>query len=187
MTKEQYEAKKLALVEEIERAFDGVQREDGVTLHEAEVIDNYGSWYERRAARLKDAETRWQDIPIDLIRDCDSNLSFLDAKGFHYYFPAYLIWDLYFCDCEDEDFESNTLGVIDYKLLAREGAEADDYFLERFNFFDAEQRKVIAHYLQFSLERLNFLTEYENLESSFFDTSRKKYQWALDVYWGQFL
>ena len=35
-----YEKRKLALIEEITVAFDGVSREDGVTLHEATVIDD---------------------------------------------------------------------------------------------------------------------------------------------------
>lgn len=58
MTKLQCEAKKAALIAEIERAFDGFEREDGVTLHEASVIDDHGSDAERAQARLDDPETR---------------------------------------------------------------------------------------------------------------------------------
>ncbi|MFG6099650.1 DUF6714 family protein [Leptothoe sp. ISB3NOV94-8A] len=79
-----YENKKLALIKEINEAFDGVAREDGVTLHEAMVIDDYGSPAERAEARAQDTEDQWQDVPEDDIRFSDAVLSFLDSKGFHY-------------------------------------------------------------------------------------------------------
>lgn len=82
--KRAYKAKKLALIEAIIEAFDGVSRGNGVTLHEAMVIDDYGSPAERAAARAQDTEDKWQDVPEDDIRFSDAVLSFLDAKGFHY-------------------------------------------------------------------------------------------------------
>ncbi len=96
-----YEQKKIALIEEITAAFDGVSREDGVTLHEATVLDDYGSLEERAEARKQDTEDNWQDVPEEDIRFTDAVLSFLDPKGFHYYIPAYVVWYLRNIDNED--------------------------------------------------------------------------------------
>lgn len=82
------------LIAEIIAAFDGVSREDGTTLHEAESIDNRESGEENRAARRLDSEQRWQDVPDIAINACCSALSFMDAKGFRYYIPAFLRFGL---------------------------------------------------------------------------------------------
>ena len=92
---------KAALIAEITSAFDGVPREDGGTLHQADVIDGYGSPEEKAAARAKATETQWQDVPEDAIRFTGAVLRFLDAQGFRYYLPAYLICYLIHMDDED--------------------------------------------------------------------------------------
>src|ERR1700680_2624371 len=79
------------LIAEIMTAFDGVSREDGTTLHEAMAIDDYKSDEEQQAARGFDTEQRWQDVPDEEILACESALSFLDAKGFRYYLPAFMV------------------------------------------------------------------------------------------------
>jgi hypothetical protein len=76
------------IIDEINRAFDGVTREGGVSFHEADVIDNYGSKQERTKARKLDTDECWQDVPEkDIENDCI--LSFLDPIGFRYYMAAY--------------------------------------------------------------------------------------------------
>jgi hypothetical protein len=89
-----FESRRSALMAEIEEAFDGVSREDGTTLHEAIAIDDYLSEEEQRAARLLDIEKRWQDVPDDHIDACYSALHFMDAKGFRYYIPAFMLCEL---------------------------------------------------------------------------------------------
>ncbi|MBW3636304.1 MAG: hypothetical protein KY445_07550 [Armatimonadetes bacterium] len=92
------EARKLALIEEITRAFDGVSRENGVSLSEARVIDDCGSDEERGKARARDTETRWQDVPDDDISHASDRPAFLDAVGFRYYVPAFVVWFLRYTD-----------------------------------------------------------------------------------------
>lgn len=75
----------------ITAAFDGVQRGNGVTLHEAEAIAYYASDAERAEARLLDTEIRWQDVPESAMAANCSALSFFDAEGFRYYIPVFLI------------------------------------------------------------------------------------------------
>lgn len=84
---------RLELIAAIERAFADVKRENGITIHETDVIDRYGSDEEQREARKQDAEARWQDVPDDVM-DWHSGLGFLDLKGFRYYLPAYMTWIL---------------------------------------------------------------------------------------------
>lgn len=194
MTKHEYEAEKLALIEEIDRAFDGVERGDGVTFHEARVIDDYGSAALRAEARLQDTETRWQDVPDELLVNGDQIISFLDDKGFVYYLPAYLVWYLRFMDCEDDEFSSDTFDSVDFHLLAINREHIEPHYdaiitmhLERFKMLNVTQSKSVAHFLVFQIERLKFLSEQEGEATEMFDRERKTYEAALDVYWRQFL
>ena len=82
------------LIDLITAAFDGVSREDGVTLHEARVIDDYGDDDERSDARRKDTDTRWQDVPKKWIEKFADTLPFMCPKGFRYYIPAFMMYAL---------------------------------------------------------------------------------------------
>ena len=77
----------------IHRAFDGVERGRGITLHEATVIDDYGSEEEQRKARELDQETRWQDVPDSTIAG-NFFLGYLDMEGYRYYLPALMSWSI---------------------------------------------------------------------------------------------
>jgi hypothetical protein len=68
----------------IRAAFDGVERADGVTLHEARAIDCYWIAEERAAARLLDTDRIWEQVPREHVERCPSALSFLDPVGFRY-------------------------------------------------------------------------------------------------------
>ncbi|MDR7335732.1 GNAT family N-acetyltransferase [Roseateles asaccharophilus] len=81
-----------AVLDQIHAAFDGVQRGDGTSLRESQVIDDHGSHEERQAARALDTDTRWQDVPDDLIAKHYSAFSFVDLAGHVYYAPAYMSW-----------------------------------------------------------------------------------------------
>jgi len=76
----------------IENAFDGVERGDGLTLHQAVVVDDYGSEEEFIAAEKLDTEDRWQDVPDSDISTHTSIYCFLDPKAFRYYLPASMSW-----------------------------------------------------------------------------------------------
>lgn len=153
-----YEQKKIALIAEITAAFDGVSREDGVTLHEATVIDDYGSLEERAEARKQDTEDKWQDIPEEDIRDANANLSFLDPKGFHYYIPAYIVWYLRNIDNADPNYWESyafTFGSVIFHLAAGSHGKGRDRYLSKFKLFTPEQSKAIAHFLVFEAERID--------------------------------
>jgi hypothetical protein len=155
-----YEQEKSALIEEITAAFQDVSREDGITLHEAEVLDSYGGPEERALARAQDTEARWQEVPEEDIRLGYAVLHFLDLKGFRYYLPAYLVWYLRNIDNEDPDFWSNTFDSVDFVLGAGYSGDIDDLYLSFFALLTPEQSKAIAHFLAFQARSEDALEAY---------------------------
>jgi hypothetical protein len=81
------------LLDSIERAFHGVELGDGVSLHEATVVDDYGTPAQRLAARKSDEKRDWRKLIDDpeLLRSCRLGaLSFFDAAGLKFHLPACL-------------------------------------------------------------------------------------------------
>lgn len=85
---------KTELVTLIEHAFANVSRGDGISLHEAAAIDDHASEAIRKAARLKDVDAHWREVPDQHIAAHDAVFSFLDIKGHVYHAPAYMLWFL---------------------------------------------------------------------------------------------
>jgi|GEM_PF-1989560 len=83
-----------AVVALINAAFDGVTRGDGTTLHEAMMMDDWGSIEAQKDARKFDLESRWQDVPASDICNNPSYMGFVDTAGFRYYLPANMVWSL---------------------------------------------------------------------------------------------
>lgn len=147
----EFESRRSALVVEITAAFDGVSREDGTTLHEAEAMDEWKSDEEQRAARRLDREARWQDVPDDDISACCSALSYLDGKGFRYYIPAFMVYGLRHWG----DDPNGVLSSCDYHLLhdypksLRKSEPAA--IAGKYQFTDAQSRAV-ARFLRFIID-----------------------------------
>jgi hypothetical protein len=159
-----------AIIGEIRRAFSHLSRDDGITLHEALVIDNYGSDTERAAARELDNDYRWEDVPHQLIQDNDSVLCFADPKGFRYYLPAYMIWSLR--NYETSETFSHNHPIC--SLAIRGSGNMRQQQLERFAIFNNEQARAICRFLRFMAQ------EDEDLVCA--DEARR----ALDAYWSKF-
>lgn len=147
------------LIAEITAAFDGVSREDGITLHEAKAIDDWKPSEELQAARQLDTEQRWQDVPDEDLLASDSPLPFFDAKGFRYYLPAFML-------CGLKDWENDSSGILHscvYNLLhesqksLRKSEPAS--IAAEYGFTEA-QCKAIANFLRFVIGEDNeFITE----------------------------
>jgi hypothetical protein len=82
------------VIETIRAAFSGVKRDEGISLREANVIDNYGTDEERAIARAGDTDTAWHEVPDTLLERACSALAFMDQKGLRYYLPAFMVWTL---------------------------------------------------------------------------------------------
>jgi hypothetical protein len=82
---------------QIQAAFKNVVLGDGVSLAQTAVMDNSGREV-REAAPLEATITDdWAAIPIAAL-DAYPNLAFLDAEGFRYYIPAFIVsvWQRYY-------------------------------------------------------------------------------------------
>ena len=83
------------LLDQIDKAFAGVELGDGVSMHESAVIDDYGTDEQRLAARTPDEKLDWRKL-IDgpemtrLFSIGNGGLCFLDAVGLRFYLPACL-------------------------------------------------------------------------------------------------
>ena len=148
------------LIAEITEAFDGVAREDGITLHQAIAIDDRKTDQEEWEARRLDTEQRWQDVPLEAIVACNNALSFLDRPGFRYYLPAFMVCALTTWDSEAGD-AANTCEhhlLQEYPKSLRQSEPAS--IAAKYGFNEAQCR-AIAHYLRFVIgEDDEFTTEH---------------------------
>jgi len=136
------------LIQEIDTAFNDVSREGGVTLHQANAISDFKTIPEQDLAGEFDCETRWQDVPDEALASGDAALSFLDAKGFRYYLPAFMI-------CALRNWENQGGKVADsceFHLLHEKGKslrQSDPGSnAEKYGFTQAQCR-ALAHFLRF--------------------------------------
>lgn len=133
------------VAEQIEQAFDSVTRGSGVTLHEAERIDDYASLAERAAARKLDRESHWREVPGVDIALHGTILSSLDDAGFRYYLPAYMIWTLRNYRQSQSLASDFTIYALDVPEFANLGPSAIARFMR---LFDAPQRAAICAFLE---------------------------------------
>jgi len=82
-----------AIIEDIHAAFRGVSRGQ-ITLHEAEVIDDYGSQEDRMSARNLDTDRKWTEIPDEYVEECAYALCHVDPESWRYYIPRFMEWAL---------------------------------------------------------------------------------------------
>jgi hypothetical protein len=141
------EKTRLSLIEKITAAFDGVSRQDGISLHAARALDDYSSLEEaKKIGQKMDLDTKWQEVPDEWIMKFHDIFPFLDPKGFRYYIPAYMVWSLK----EPKASESNSLGSL---LWAFENKNR--YFKPHFEMLNQEQLQVFADFTEFANDYLS--------------------------------
>ena len=141
-----------SLLAQIERDFAHVIREGGVSLHEAAVIDSYGTDDERAEARKLDTDTHWTHVRLeDLPTWIGSTLSFMDPIGFHYYAPAFMCFSIR-CGLY------NAPGYIDHDAIGSlifhctPTSTWEEHLEKKFSRFTSSQRRCVARYLVYELE-----------------------------------
>lgn len=136
------EAERKALLREIDEAFGGVRRDDGVSWMEASVLDNYGTIEQCLAARASDPECGWRLLVDDPSWDQDSldgGFNFLDAKGFRYYLPPAMV-------CCVRHGDGHELA---WKLSL--GESGHEYRLAQWALLDQRQRLSVRRFLTFMI------------------------------------
>ncbi len=158
-----------SIISDIQVAFLGVRR-GAITLHEAEVIDDYGSPAQRAEARKLDTDGRWERVPDEHIEKCGSALSHVDPHSWRYYIAPMMIWSL-------RHFLSNGSIVSDYTIytfdLNEKSVDMRNYSLERYQLLDDKQARCVCRFL-----------EYMARSGDFADGRVAKE--ALRKYWGRF-
>lgn len=84
------DSKEEKIIAAIQSAFSRVQRGNGISLHEADAIDDYADETQRRQARLLDTDVHWWEIAPEQLEKFHNALVFMDAEGYRYYIPAYM-------------------------------------------------------------------------------------------------
>ena len=144
------------LCERIRTAFNGAKLGNGIGLWQAQGLDDYETPEVCAEYRLKDEAEDWSRISDDTLQRCNSSPSFLDAKGFRFYMPAFMLSELrggYGFDFLWSLTHFDVLGYAPYELL------------------DAAQRSVVRDYLLF------FASDPDNT------FSRDDIMFALETYW----
>lgn len=156
------------LLDRIDRAFAGVELGDGVSLHETQAVDNYGTAEERRAAREPDEKHDWHrliddpDLPLYLGLGY-GGLSFLDAAGVRFHLPACLYRIV---RGPDTDRVGDMAESLCYLLTS-----PSDYNADRLALLNDEQRACVRDVLFYFREAMVF--DGEELDR------------ALDGYWSR--
>lgn len=156
------------IIADITEAFGGVRRGE-ITIHEANVIDDCGSEAERRAARARDTEKRWQDVPDSDIESYPSALSFLCPESFRYYVAAYMVWSLRYYRTSDSASSDFTI----YAFTPNTNKPNDEWKLARFALFSPRQANAIRRFLGFMVEHGDG------------DADEIQAKLALDTYWNR--
>ncbi|MGB3496555.1 MAG: DUF6714 family protein [Elainellaceae cyanobacterium] len=165
---EQDGAVRKALIEDITLAFQAVRRADGVTLHQARVLDDYGGAEEQARARALDTDTHWGEVPDEWITEFSEALCFVDPIGFRYYIPAYMIWTLKHYTTSHSFSVDSTI----YAFCLSQNLEAHQ--LSYFSLLDTDQCQVICRFLMYCVK----------FGGHFLDS--RAAQEALDKHWQQF-
>jgi len=133
-----------SIISDIHRAFLGVRRGD-ITLHEAAVIDNYGSPEQRAEARKLDTDGRWERIPDAHIEECGWALSHVDPESWRYYIAPCMIWSL-------RHFRTNNSIVSDYTIYifdpCEESSDLREWSLERYRLLNEAQARCVCRFLR---------------------------------------
>ncbi len=139
----------------IRDAFRGVTLGDGVGMLEGQGLDDYDDAETLKALRARDEKEDWSRIPVDLLNNGHSSLSFFDAEGMRFHLPAYLVAKLEGTLTQDVIFHLTYL---------------DDHGLSRFELLSEDQREAVRRFLLLQLDP----------ENSFMSPLIQK---ALDLYW----
>ncbi len=137
------------LITEIRTAFKNVKLEDGIGLWEGQGIDDYADGETILKLRKKDERNNWDNIPYEDLVDCQSSLSFFDAKGMRFCLPKFLIFDI----LTDEIFKEkglvapDVLFTLTYKLN-------EEYQKKRFSLLDNKQIEVVINFLEYNLTEI---------------------------------
>jgi len=125
----------------ISSAFNGVSLGDGISLRQAQAIDNYGEGItdeEFKHLRINEITNDWSKVSFEELElNC---IAHLDAEGYRYYIPAFMLSVL-------SHYESSSMRVIGTLGSLYPKEKMWFYHMERYSLLNQEQREAIAKYI----------------------------------------
>ena len=82
------------LIRKIESAFADMPLGDGTGLLESKGLDDYATESEQNELRSLDEHNDWRLIDVETLNRCNAAPSFMNARGFIFHLPAFLIAEL---------------------------------------------------------------------------------------------
>jgi len=158
-----------SIIGDICDAFLGVRR-GAITLHEAEVIDDYGSAEQRKEASKLDTEGRWEHIPDAHIEKCTTALCHVDPESWRYYIAPYMIWSLTHFRTNDSIVSDFTIYTFD---MNEESERMQEYSMERYSLLNDKQAACVCRFLRYMVRNSDYADDHIAKE-------------ALRKYWGRF-
>ena len=157
-------------------AFSYVRRDEGCTLHQAQLIDQSLSREisekECDAAKLLDPYTKWYEVPSADIDACDAALSHITPTGWRFYIPAYMRRAIELVD--KPIWETAMTSSVIFQLTFPDNDDfMQHYVLERFKLLNEQQVQAVAAVLTFIANHLSSQTDW-----------REEAMTALNSYWG---
>src|SRR5262245_43324220 len=140
------DAEARSIIEAVHHAFRGVTP-GAISLHEAEVIDVWGSNEERAAARRIDKENSWEEIPDQHIEECTSALSHVDPESWRYYIPRYMEWSLH--NFRTSDSVVSDFTIYSFAPSGKNKPELREYSLQRYRLLTPQQSRVVYLFLRY--------------------------------------
>jgi hypothetical protein len=136
----------------IESAFHRIKRDEDCTLHQAQLLDDSmrreipeNEWL---AAKDRDRETDWRDVPAAYLDECDAALSHATPASWHFYIPAFMLRALHLLDVRAvDDFLPGS--VIFHLTYRGDHPGTAAYTLDRFGTLDDAQKQSITLFMEF--------------------------------------
>lgn len=131
------------LIKEIETAFKDVELKDGIGIYEADEIDMGSSPKIIQKGNNKDRMwwKSWKAIEDKYVASYSSVMDFMDSQGIKWALPAYMIYSI-------NHFKEGSFSVDTTIYTLERGAQGHD----KLDLFTPEQKKAIAHFLQYMIE-----------------------------------
>ncbi len=160
------------LIQKIHHVFDGVTLEDGIGLHEGQGLDDYATPEECKKLREKDEKLDWKKVQVLDLYQCNTSLSFFDAKGMRFHLAPFLLRALNVYQKEEEMLiHLNTSGIelvpdVEFHLCSvlkylnddsKQGKKMLDYHQRRFSLLNKEQIECIILFLEYKLQEQEHL------------------------------
>jgi len=155
------------LIAAIEASFGDVRLGNGRSLHQAEAIDQGRPANEIEAARAWDGEIRWQEIPDEKIDHFCSALAFMDAEGFRFHVPRFIVWSL----VHAEQSDSFAVDAAIYSCVFT--PKLEEKSKQRYSLLNAGQRSTISAFLRFA-------SMYDHFDASAAAEALQRYWWQFE-------